>query len=520
MVGVAEPAGSHAMGEPIRVNGVTAEATLTRAAAGGGLCAGGWLQWREVGGQGRERCLELDREVLGVQREGRRVTVKAFVAAGGAAKRGGAGGGERSRVRKDFSLEAASEEAAEAWRAALQACIETLGRPKRLLILVNPFGGKRHAPLIFENEVKPLLDAAGVFYVMQETQYQLHAQEIARKLDLTSWDGIVCVSGDGILVEVVNGFLQRGDWQDAIKMPLGIVPGGTGNGMAKSLLDAVGERCSPSNAILSIICGHKQPLDVSTVKQGDNTFFSVLMLTWGLIADVDIESEKYRWMGSARLDFYALLRVLSLRRYHGRVHFVPAPGYEAHGAPAGGLEPPLCGDHDHDHDHGGDGMERRGYQGPTISFKSSEWRSVEGPFIAVWLHNVPWGSADAMPAPEAKFSDGYLDVLIIKECPKSALLSLLTKLNDGTHVKSPYVRYLKVKAFRLEPGQRVNDPGKGGIIDSDGEVLARGSGTYRSGKHKDPMAYGLPIKMTVDQGLATIFAPLPPAAWASDLYAL
>lgn len=24
----------------------------------------------------------------------------------------------------------------------------------------------------------------------------------------------------------------------------------------------------------------------------------------GLIADVDIESEKYRWMGSARLDFY------------------------------------------------------------------------------------------------------------------------------------------------------------------------------------------------------------------------
>lgn len=24
----------------------------------------------------------------------------------------------------------------------------------------------------------------------------------------------------------------------------------------------------------------------------------------GLIADIDIESEKYRWMGSARLDFY------------------------------------------------------------------------------------------------------------------------------------------------------------------------------------------------------------------------
>ena len=24
----------------------------------------------------------------------------------------------------------------------------------------------------------------------------------------------------------------------------------------------------------------------------------------GLVADIDIESEKYRWMGSARIDFY------------------------------------------------------------------------------------------------------------------------------------------------------------------------------------------------------------------------
>lgn len=27
----------------------------------------------------------------------------------------------------------------------------------------------------------------------------------------------------------------------------------------------------------------------------------------GLVADIDIESEKYRWMGSARLDFYVCI---------------------------------------------------------------------------------------------------------------------------------------------------------------------------------------------------------------------
>lgn len=35
-----------------------------------------------------------------------------------------------------------------------------------------------------------------------ETEHQLHAKEVAHSLDITKYDGIVCVSGDGILVEV------------------------------------------------------------------------------------------------------------------------------------------------------------------------------------------------------------------------------------------------------------------------------------------------------------------------------
>lgn len=31
----------------------------------------------------------------------------------------------------------------------------------------------------------------------------------------------------------------------------------------------------------------------------------------GLIADIDIESEKYRWMGSARMDFYVCSKSIS-----------------------------------------------------------------------------------------------------------------------------------------------------------------------------------------------------------------
>ncbi|XP_010529400.1 PREDICTED: sphingosine kinase 2 isoform X2 [Tarenaya hassleriana] len=280
-----------------------------------------------------------------------------------------------------------------------------------------------------------------------------------------------------------------------------MIPGGTGNGMIKSLLDSVGLQCSARSATISVIRGHKRSLDVATILQGDTRFFSILMLAWGLVADIDIESEKFRWMGSARLDFYALQRIIRLRRYNGRVLFVPAPGFEGYGQPAS-YEARSRASSDK-----APSVEAKklGYQGPNTETRNQEWREINGPFVSVWLHNVPWGAENTLAAPDAKFSDGFLDLILIKDCPKLALLSLMTKLTDGGHVKSPYTMYLKVKEFVLEPGARVEDPDKDGIIDSDGEVLARGRRTYNS-DHKALMSYS-ELRVTVDQGLATLFSP-------------
>ncbi|XP_010268830.2 PREDICTED: sphingosine kinase 1-like isoform X2 [Nelumbo nucifera] len=378
--------------ERVKVNGTLTPITFS---------VHGRIRWADK----RQRCLTVEKDVLGFVADGSTFTIKAMVE-----KDNGIScvGNRGNRVRKDFVIEPLSQESHQLWCRKLQECIDSLDRPKRLFIIVNPFGGKKFASWIFQYEVKPLLEAANVQYTVQETKYQLHAKEIAQTLDISKYDGIVCISGDGVLVEVVNGLLQRDDWDAAIKMPIGIIPAGTGNGMIKSLLDFVDDPCSVSNATLSVIRGHKCSLDVITILQGETKFFSVLMLAWGLIADIDIESEKYRWMGSARLDFY--------------------------------------------------------------------------------------------------FSDGYLDLIIIKNCPRASLLALMSKLSDGSYVKSPYVLYLKVKAFILEPGQRFKCPTKGGIIDSDGEVLARGEGTYNCEQKKDLMAYDR-IQMTVDQGLATLFSP-------------
>ncbi|KAL3372628.1 hypothetical protein AABB24_004926 [Solanum stoloniferum] len=243
--------------------------------------------------------------------------------------------------------------------------------------------------------------------------------------------------------------------------------------------------------------GHKQSLDVATITQGQNRFFSVLMLAWGLIADIDIESEKYRWMGSARIDYYAIQRIIRLRRYNGCIKFVAAPGYETFGEPADPEGETIS-------EVKSSFAQHKGYCGPALQMKDFN-RKIEGPFVSVWLHNVPWGGEDTLAAPDAKFSDGYLDLVVIKDCPKLTLLSLMTELSKGGHVKSPHVLYFKVKAFVLEPGTQLDDGSKEGIIDVDGEVLARGKGTYKS-NYKTLMTYDK-LYIKVDQGLATVFSP-------------
>ncbi|CAD5190336.1 unnamed protein product [Musa acuminata subsp. malaccensis] len=485
--------------EWIRVNGAVAEASLA---------ADGTLRW---GSRGGERCLSLESEVLGLETIGLRITIKAFLEV----SEHGFCGLERSsvkrrRVRRDYTLEMPNEAAARRWSAKLRDYMDSLGRPKNLFIIVNPFSGKKCARTVFKKEIKPLLAAADIDCTIIETKHRNHAQEITKSLDLLKYDGIVCVSGDGVLVEVVNGLLNREDWATAIKVPLGVIPAGTGNGMVKSLLDPAGDLCSIPNATFAVIRGHKHSLDVAIVLQGEKKFFSVLLLIWGLVADVDIESEKYRWMGSPRFDIYALLRIMKLRKYHGHVHFVPAPGYEAYGEPIKQVENFKGHILPSKQDQGSaTTVKSCGYQGPEISLEGLEWRSIVGPFVSLWVNNVPFSAENYIPAPKAKFSDGCLDVIIVRNCPRSALLGMMLKMSDGSYVKSSYVMYLKVKAFRLEPGKRVGHPTKGGIIDSDGEVIARGDESAVNSEHKYLMDYGPPIQMIVDQGLATIFSPMP-----------
>lgn len=54
------------------------------------------------------------------------------------------------------------------------------------------------------------------------------------------------------------------------------------------------------------------------------TIFSFLSIGWGLISDIDIESERLRMLGYQRFTIWSFHRIISLRTYHGTVSYLPA----------------------------------------------------------------------------------------------------------------------------------------------------------------------------------------------------
>lgn len=52
--------------------------------------------------------------------------------------------------------------------------------------------------------------------------------------------------------------------------------------------------------------------------------FSFLSVAWGLLADVDIESERLRMLGGQRFTIWSVHRLISLRTYKGRISYRPA----------------------------------------------------------------------------------------------------------------------------------------------------------------------------------------------------
>ena len=98
---------------------------------------------------------------------------------------------------------------------------------KHITFIVNPISGTGDKAEI-PDLIAELLDAERFSYDIRQTQYRGHAAEIARQCADNGIDVVVAVGGDGTVNEVARSLTHT-------NTALGIIPCGSGNGLARHL---------------------------------------------------------------------------------------------------------------------------------------------------------------------------------------------------------------------------------------------------------------------------------------------
>ncbi|XP_061628311.1 sphingosine kinase 1-like [Phyllopteryx taeniolatus] len=443
----------------------------------------------------------------------------------------------RQRVEQCFRLAAFQEpranlEEAQKWACAVRersnrcehlrdgVLLSELSHPCRMLLLVNPQSGKGHALTLYNNHVQRMLNEAGVQHTLIITERQNHARELVREADLSQWDALVIMSGDGLLFEVINGLLDRSDWEDAILTPLGILPCGSGNALAASIHHYAGASLVSSEELLVscgfLLCkGVVSRMDLVSVHLSSGTrLFSFLSLAWGFVADVDIESEKYRHFGAARFTLGMLVRLASLRLYKGKLAYLPATGDR------NSVGSRLTNNHStllrlsmrespvqnsfHNSCNSNNSLKARRIECSWSSNKAQTSRSdsmlprlgeplpgswvvvPEEDFVLVLAMYQSHLAEDLLAAPDATLDEGIIHLFYVKAgISHAALLRLFLAMEKGAHVPSScaHLVHTKVLALRMEPYSPK------GIITVDGEVVEYG-----------------PVQAEVHRGLARLIS--------------
>lgn len=124
-------------------------------------------------------------------------------------------------------------------------------------------------------------------------------------MDLSQYDALIVISGDGLLHEIINALCKRDDSEEARMCPVSCIPSGSANAFAKVLCEKSGEDLSVENCAYIASKGNLCPLDISMIKtESGRVIYSFLSFAWAFIADVDIESEIFRCCGGCRFDIY------------------------------------------------------------------------------------------------------------------------------------------------------------------------------------------------------------------------
>ena len=316
---------------------------------------------------------------------------------------------------------------------------------KPLIIFINPASGTKIAKKLYKNSLKPSLEANDIQYELIETKYAGHAVEVVQQKDLSEVGGIVTVSGDGMIHEVMNGIYSLPNWEHILNTtPIGVMPGGSGNALNCSLLRQLnlpldgryrlGEDHSTNNICNGAISGKKVGFDLIEVETNEKRLISFLGVTIGIVADVDIGSELIRFLGFMRSYLLVAYKILVPRVYHARLSYLPLE------KDASGAFVPVRP------------TDTKIHIPPFDQPVPSNWVSEVGQYLLVYAINLCLLDPVNLLAPKSRVDDGVMWLVIVRSSiQRKDMIDWMMNMKSGGHVNKPGVEMIPIRAFRIEP---------------------------------------------------------------------
>ncbi|MBT3384628.1 MAG: diacylglycerol kinase family lipid kinase [Prolixibacteraceae bacterium] len=276
----------------------------------------------------------------------------------------------------------------------------------KVLLVYNSHAGHGFAGKILQ-QVETTFNKNSIEFDIQFTNYPGHGIEIVKNADLSKYDGIVAAGGDGTLFEVINGYFQN---PSEIKIPIGVLPVGTGNAFARDLeLD----NTLWKSAIKIIGKQNTRKVDVGKFHTHGQDYYYLNILGLGFVADVTKIARSLKVFGNIAYTFGVLFRTLFLS------------------------------------------SERMIFE--------IDGQKFEHDCTFVEISNTRY-TANFLMAPNAVIDDGLLDVTIAKKLSRIRLIKSFPKIFTGEHVNLPEIETFQAKSIKIK-----SESPK--ILSPDGELI-------------------------------------------------
>jgi len=204
----------------------------------------------------------------------------------------------KSRKAFDAITLTGDKETLQELTAQIETNFKTSGNSeeRNIAILVNPVGGKKEAPKMFKEALEPILQKAKIPFSLFETTSSTFVSEWVQEQDLQKYSEVISIGGDGLLGQYLNAIHQRSDWETLIRIPIGVLPGGTGNAMSST-----SDCWNAFIATAHIVRRRSYKADLMAVTLDDSRYVASCAVMWGVLQNMVTKADdQFRMFGTAR----------------------------------------------------------------------------------------------------------------------------------------------------------------------------------------------------------------------------